>query len=99
MNGTITKLARKPGISADLFKDPPANSTSYPLKKYQQLLGGLVYVVKIHHDVRKQVVYFDGCTSSPTYHDYAKARRVLVYLQTTKYLGPTFYTDEGMRVL
>jgi hypothetical protein len=106
MSGYITKLAKTHGVSehervstpssTDLFKDPPTNSTPYPLKKYQQLLGGLVYTVKIRHDIRKEVVYLASRTTSPTYHDYIKARRVLVYLQTTKYLGPTFYTDEGV---
>ncbi len=65
MSGYITKLAKTHGVSehervstpssTDLFKDPPPNSTSYPLKKYLQLLGGLVYTVKIRHDICKEV--------------------------------------------
>ena len=86
MSGYITKLAKTHGVSehervytpssTDLFKDPPPNSTSYPLKKYQQLLGGLVYTVKISHDIRKEVVYLAGRNAISTYHDYLKKRGV-----------------------
>ena len=105
MEGYINKLAVEHEIhpdelsaipsSTDLFH-PPVDKTPYNLKQYQKLIGGLIYCVKIRHDVRKEIVYLATRTSNPTKTDYQKARRVLVYLKTTAKLGPTFYTNEGV---
>ena len=104
MEGYIRRLCKLHGVlpnervetpsTTDLFY-PPHNVEPYPLKKYQQLIGGLIYCLKIRHDVRKEVIYLASRTSGPTLSDYIKARRVLVYLNSTPTLGPTFYTEEG----
>ena len=104
MEGYIKRLAKTHGVlptefidtpsSTDLFY-PPHNSKSYPLREYQRIIGGLIYCLKIRHDVRKEVIYLATRTSCPTESDYKKARRVLVYLNSTSTYGPTFYTTEG----
>ena len=104
MEGYIRKLALREGIdpservqvpsNLDLFH-PPYNVTPYDLKLYQKLIGGLIYVLKIRHDVHKEVIYLATKTKSPTVSDYNKARQVLVFLQSTIKDGPTFYTEEG----
>ncbi len=104
MEGFITKLAKLHNVTSqdisltpsdsNLFH-PPTDTTPYPLRDYQALIGGLIYTLKIRFDIRKEVLHLATRTSGPTVSDYNKARKVLAYLLTTKHLGPTYYTTEG----
>ncbi len=104
MEGYIMKLAHLHQIdlneisltpsNPDLFH-APSNTNPYPLRDYQALIGGLIYVLKTRYDVRKEILHLATRTSGPTVSDYLKARKVLVYLVTTKHLAPTYFTDEG----
>ena len=104
MEGYIRKLALREGIdpsdwvqilsNVDLFH-APHNVAPYDLKPYQQLNGGLIYVLEIRHDVHNEVIYLATKTKPPTVSNYNKISQVLVYLQSAIKDGPTFYTEEG----
>jgi virulence-associated protein VapD len=105
MEGYISGLCQKFGLSPtdkasspsdkDLFQD-----TSYmpavDVTLYQKVIGGLIYVLKNRSDVRKEVIFLATKTANPNMGDLIKCIRVLKYLNTTRTLGPTYYTDEGV---
>jgi hypothetical protein len=105
MDGYISQLCGKfnilPGDKAsspsdkDLFQDT-SSSPAVDVTLYQKVIGGLIYVLKTRPDVRKEVIYLATKTANPNMGDLIKCIRVLKYLNTTKKLGPTFYTDEGV---
>ena len=104
LEGYIRKFCVKAGINPlerceipsdeELFLEPK-DKAPYDIKNYQRLIGGLIYTLTVRHDIHKEVIYLASKTAYPTGSDYLKVRQVIVYLQTTIYDGPTFYTEEG----
>ena len=105
MEGYISQLCNKFNIlptdrasspsDKDLFQDT-SFMPSVDVTLYQKVIGGLIYVLKNRSDVRKEVIYLATKTANPNMGDLSKCIRVLKYLNTTKKLGPTFYTEEGV---
>jgi hypothetical protein len=105
MEGYISQLCQKFNIlpedkasspsDKDLFHDT-SFMPAVDITLYQKIIGGLIYVLKNRSDVRKEVIYLATKTSDPNMGDLIKCIRVLKYLNTTKKLGPTFYTEEGV---
>jgi hypothetical protein len=103
----ITKLLTLSGMdnipacatpsSSDLFSPsppgPPPPST--PIKFYQSLLGSLIYLLPIRHDIAKEVTFLATKSTAPTTEHLSRLIRVLRYLKGTPSLGPTFLTTQG----
>ena len=105
MEGYIGQLCAKFGILPEEKASSPSDKdlfhdTSYmpavDVALYQMVIGGLIYVLKIRSDVRKEVIFLATKTAKPNIGDLAKCIRVLKYLNTTRKLGPTYYTEEGV---
>jgi hypothetical protein len=81
----------------DLFHDSvdcaPADKALY-----RKNIGIGVYLLKARHDVRKEITHLSTKVESPTADDMRKLIHVNRYLTQTAGLGPTYYTEEVVRL-
>ena len=78
----------------DLFQ-PSTDLTPVDTKTYQQIVGMLIYLLKIRADIHLAVIMAATHNAAPTQGDLTKLIRILAYLKATPDLGPTFYTRDG----
>jgi hypothetical protein len=81
--------------SPDLFSPPLSASPPTPIKLFQSILGSLIYLLPIRHDIAKEVTFLATKSHAPTADHLARLIRVLQYLKGTPSLGPTFFTSQG----
>jgi hypothetical protein len=81
----------------DLF-DPSNDTTPVPIKQYQTVIGLLIYLLPIRHDIRMPVGHLARANLSPTRGDFVKVIRVLRYLKTTAHLGLTLHSTTGYQL-
>jgi len=63
--------------------------------KYQKLVGGLIWLLKLRFETQLAVIMACSHNSNPTQGDLTKAIRLLAYLKGAPDLGPTWHTTEG----
>ena len=80
--------ALTPSLGA-LF-DPPDDLTPFDAKIFQSANGGLLHLLPVRHDVRKEVVYLCTRNANPTVSDRAKQIQCLRYLKGCPNLGVTY---------
>ena len=67
------------------------NDEKIPIKRYQQLLGMILYAVNTRPDIQNMVTILATRQNDPRSDDYAKLVRIAWYLKKTADLGITFY--------
>jgi hypothetical protein len=107
MEKYIEKLLIKSGVvdlpdadtpcTNDLFS-PTSDPTPVPIKQYQSVVGGLIYLLPIRHDIRLPVGHLARANLKPTRGDFIKVIRVLRYLQATKHFALTFHSTSGYQL-
>jgi hypothetical protein len=107
MEKYIIKALRKAGLidvpdadspcTNDLF-DSTTDSTPTPIKDYQTVIGLLIYLLPIRHDIRLPVGHLARSNLNPTRGDSIKVIRVLRYLQKTPTLGLTLHSTTGYQL-
>ena len=91
---TASLPTQRTPYAADLF-DPSTDTTPTDTRVYQQLVGQLIWLLKVRSDIQLAVIMACTHNASPTKGDLIKLIRVLAYLKATPELGPTFYTTDG----
>jgi len=81
----------------DLF-EPTTDPTPVSIKQYQSVVGLLIYLLPIRHDIRLPVGHLARANLQPTRGDFIKVIRVLRYLKTTADLGLTFHSTNGFQL-
>jgi hypothetical protein len=76
--------------------DAPTNATPFDVKEYQRINGGLVWMLPVRFDIRKEVVHLCKANSSPTMSDRMKQIQVLRYLKGSPDIGPTYGSEEDI---
>ena len=78
----------------DLFH-PSTDTTPVDPKTYQQIVGMMIYLLKVRSDIHLPVIMAATHNAAPTQGDLTKLIRILAYLKATPDLGPTFHTRGG----
>ena len=108
MEKYISKALIKAGLSPDtpgadspctddLF-DESTDITPVPIKQYQSVVGLLIYLLPIRHDIRLPVGHLARANLEPTRGDLVKVIRVLRYLKTTAHIGLTLHSTTGFQL-
>jgi hypothetical protein len=96
---TSAGLLHEPGATAhsraDLFH-PPSDLTPADQSIYYNLCGKVTFISLLRADILKEATHLAKVKASPTASDMAKLVIVIRYLHYTAYLGPTYYTEEGV---
>jgi hypothetical protein len=74
--------------------DAPVCTDPFDVKEFQRINGGLVWMLPVRYDIRKEVVHLCKSNSSPTISDRHKQIHLLRYLKGCPDIGPTFGNDE-----
>jgi hypothetical protein len=99
MGGYIAKLLHRAGVDdlppaltpslPGLF-DPPTDFSPIDRADFQSVVGSLVFILPIRGDVKKEIVYLCGRTSTAVASDELKLTHLLRYLKGCPDIGPTF---------
>jgi hypothetical protein len=76
--------------------DAPTDPTPFDIKEYQRINGGLVWMLPVRYDIRKEVVHLCKANSAPTTSDREKQIHLLRYLKGFPDIGPTFGNDDDL---
>ena len=76
-----------------LFSEP-SDTTPFDATEFQRVNGGLVWMLPVRYDIRKEVIHLCRANSKPTMSDREKQIQLLRYLKGCPDLGPTFGCDE-----
>ena len=104
MGKYIAKILRKSGLvdipdadspcTNDLF-EPTNDPTPVSRKQYQSVVGLLIYLLPIRHDLRLPIGHMSRANLNPTRGDLVKVIRILRNIQKTPELGLTLHSTTG----
>ena len=75
--------------------DSALDTTPIDLTTYQQVIGSLIFTLRVRGDINLAVVEAASHNATPTVSDLSKLLHLLGYLKANSSLGPTFYTTDG----
>jgi hypothetical protein len=73
--------------------DAPTDPAPFDTKEYQRVNGGLVWMLPVRFDIRKEVIHLCKANSAPTMSDRGKQIHLLRYLKGSPDLGPTYGSE------
>ena len=81
--------------SSPSFFQPSKDTAPANTKQFQAIVGFLTYIVRLRHDILKEVSHLQSLASAPTQGDLQKAIRVMRYLKAFPAFPAVFSSSEG----